>query len=107
MIAQSDGNVEILESHADRIITREDVPCWECAAAPVEQVYSPIYRGVSVSNPEKVRERLIDAGWADVHVVGGVVCVLINQLCQNARCYHDAKNLHPLEKLSRSVDNLE
>lgn len=96
--------MEILEFTEDRILTREDTPCWKCASTPVEQEYIPVYRGASISDPEGHAQRLKDSGWADIHVIGSVVCILIRQDCPNQYCLRDARKMHPLEKLARCAD---
>ena len=96
--------MEILEFSVDRILTREDIPCWQCASAPVEQEYVPVYRGAAVDDPEAHAQCLRDAGWADIYVIGSVVCIMIRQDCKNPRCRYDARKLHPLEKLARCAD---
>lgn len=94
---------QILEFEEDRIRTQEDLPCWFCAVAPVEQVYIPVRRGASHPRPDYYAQSLRDGGWVDVYVIGSRVCILIEQQCLNKRCLTD-RNSHPLDKLARCSD---
>ena len=89
---------EILEWERHRIVCLEDEPCWECCASPVEQVYIPVKW--ECRDPQGYAETLVDAGWADIHVIGSAVCVAVEQICKNKSCKYDARRLSPLEKLA-------